>query len=331
MNISAKIALLSLFLLSSCSKAPTTPVIEPVKEELEIETPAVIESTELTADFEATVGGLDRQGEGPWNKRMLLATSTDGLNFTRTNLVFADQANTPSMVVDKNGWIYLYYSGETVGEKINAAGVAISKDNGKTWLHKYVNIIDGNQVKTGTDPDVEILEDGTFRIYFISRDFKSPTPKIYYAEGTDGYNFTYGGVSFEENGDAIDSSTFLIGDLWHQFTLVGNTMSHYHATSEDGKTFTLYKKEDFTFNNESYVMANEIQTDDGVRFYAFNLRDKNFISFFSTDGYTWKVEDGSRLSFDKNSQLESKYIKDPAVAKLADGSYIMAYVTVIPE
>ena len=208
--------------------------------------------------------------------------------------------------------------------------MAISQDKGKTWIHKYIKIYDGDQVKSGTDPDVEILEDGTFRIYFISSDFRSPTPRIYYADGTNGYDFTYGGVSFEENGDAIDSSTFKVGDLWHQFTLVGNTLHQYHATSEDGKIFTLYKTEDFTSGKKSYVMANEIQVDGGVRFYAFDLGDTSFRSFFSTDGYTWTMEDGARLTFDKNNQLESKYIKDPAVAKLADGTYIMAYATVMP-
>lgn len=325
MNKKFKILILTLLIFTSCTN-PQEQQTQPAQEqETSSET-----ATKLTADFEATVGGLDMEGDGPWKMRMLLATSTDGLNFTRTNVVLADQANTPSMVVDKNGWIYIYYSGHTVGEKTNTGGVAISQDNGKTWIHKYIKINDGGKIKSGTDPDVEILEDGTFRIYFISSDFRSPTPKIYYADGANGYDFTYGGVSFEENGDAIDSSTFKAGDLWHQFTLVGMTLHQYHATSEDGKVFTLYKTEDFTSGKKSYVMANEIQADGGIRFYAFDLGDTSFRSFFSTDGYTWKMEDGARLTFDKNNQLESKYIKDPAVAKLADGTYLMAYATVIP-
>lgn len=331
MNNTLKIAILSLLLFSACSKGEETkPITVPSVETPEV-TEEVTQSEELTADFEPTEGALERDGEGPWNKRILLATSTDGLSFKKTNVVLADQANTPSIVVDKNGWIYIYYSGETVGTKINTAGVAISKDNGKTWIHKYVNVLDGNQVKSGTDPDVEILDDGTFRIYFISNQFKSPTPKIYYADGTNGYDFTYGGVSFEKNGDAIDPSTFRIGDIWHQFTLVGNTMAHYHAKSTDGKTFTFDKEENFNYESGTYVMANEIQADGGVRFYAFDLRDTSFRSFLSADGYNWKLELGSRLQFDKNNSLESKYIKDPAVGKLADGSYIMAYVTVIPQ
>lgn len=287
------------------------------------------EITSLEADFEPTQGAFEKDGEGPWDKRILLATSEDGLNFEKTNVVLADQANVPSMVVDEKGWIYLYYSGHTVGEKENVSAVAISQDNGKTWTHKYLNIWEGNTAKSGTDPDVEILEDGTFRIYFISNQFKGKNPMIYYADGSDGINFNYGGVAFD-NGDAIDSSTFKVADLWHQFTLVGNTPGHYHATSEDGTNFELYKKESFKENDRNYFMANEIQVDGGVRFYAFTLEDTDFLSYFSSDGYTWEKEEGVRLSFDKNSELESRYIKDPALAMLQDGTYIMAYVTVIP-
>lgn len=329
MSTALKVTILSLLLLNACSKVYTPPP-QPVQVESNTETTKTDTQTELTADFEPTVGTIEKEGQGPWEMRMLLATSKDGLNFTKTNVILADQANTPSIAVDKNGWIYIYYSGYTLGDKTNSSGVAISKDNGKTWTHKYVNILYKGEVKSGTDPDIEILEDGTFRLFFISNEFKiSKTPQIYYADGTNGYDFTYGGVSFEENGDAIDSSTFRIGDVWHQFTLVGNTMSHYHATSQDGKTFTLYKKEDFNFESGTYVMANEIQVDGGVRFYAFDLKDMSFRSIFSSDGYNWKMEEGARLTFDKNSSLESKYIKDPAVGKLADGSYIMAYCTFI--
>lgn len=298
----------------------------------EIPSEEIIASEEvaaLEADFEPTQGTFEKDGEGPWNKRILLATSKDGLNFEKTNVVLADQANVPNMVVDEKGWVYLYYSGHTVGEKENISAVAISQDNGETWTHKYLNLNGFEKMALPNDPDVEILEDGTFRLYVTSSE-RGSDPAIFYADSTDGYNFKKGGTSFEADGWAIDSSTFKVGNLWHQFSLVGNTLEHYHATSEDGKTFTLYEKESFIENKLPYVMANEIQVEDGVRFYAFTLQEQDFISFFSSDGYVWEKEKGSRLSFDPNSEFESSYIKDPAVAMLQDGTYIMAYVTVIP-
>jgi hypothetical protein len=316
-------ALLLILTFSACSRNAVETITP--EEDTSSET-----STVLEADFQPTEGGIDKSGDGPWKMRILLATSEDGLDFEKTNVVLADQANVPSIVVDENGWIYIYYSGHEVGDKENVSAVAISQDNGKSWVHKYLNIQQDGETKTGTDPDVEILEDGTFRIYCISNQLGKGNPRIYYAEGTDGINFDYKGIAFD-NEDAIDSSTFRVGDLWHQFTLAGNTMAHYHATSEDGESFEFYKKENFNEGNIPYVMANEIQVDGGVRFYAFTLRETDFLSYFSSDGYEWEKEDGTRLSFDKNSEYESKYIKDPAVAKLQDGSYIMAYVTVIPE
>lgn len=318
-----------LTLVSGCQSEPE--VITDETPELEISTPTVetSEGSFLEGDFEPTEGALDLSGEGPWDKRILLATSEDGLSFTRTEMIVADQANVPNMVVDDQGWIYLYYSGHTVGEKENTSGVAISTDNGKTWIHKYLNIWDGSEWLNATDPDVELLEDGTFRIFFISNSFPGK-PKIYYAEGTDGIDFDFGGVAFEKEGLSIDSSTFRIGEEWHQFSLVGDTLDHFHAVSEDGKTFIFQKKEGFREDGRVYVMANEIQTDSGVRFYAFSFNFPDFASFTSTDGSTWTMEEGARLSFDGDSEQESKYIKDPAVAQLADGTYLMAYVTVIP-
>ena len=112
MNKKLKIAILGLLILSACNQqGPTQPPAQQPKEETTTqETVNVDEPAELTADFEPTIGGIDKQGDGPWKMRMLLATSTDGLNFTRSNIVLADQANTPSIVVDKNGLIYIYYS-----------------------------------------------------------------------------------------------------------------------------------------------------------------------------------------------------------------------------
>ena len=36
------------------------------------------------------------------------------------------------------------------------------------------------------------------------------------------------------------------------------------------------------------------------------------------------------LPRDASDPLESEYIKDPTIAKLPDGSFLMVYVTVIP-
>lgn len=82
---------------------------------------------QLTSDFTPPTGkAADQGGQGPWNQRLIIATSTNGLDFARTNQVVTDQGAVPDLAQDNNGWIYLYYTGWTVGAEQNKTVVAIS-------------------------------------------------------------------------------------------------------------------------------------------------------------------------------------------------------------
>ena len=48
-------------------------------------------------------------------------------------------------------------------------------------------------------------------------------------------------------------------------------------------------------------------------------------SFFTIDGTSWTADEGYRLTQDANSALEDTLPADPAIACLADGSYLMIY------
>ena len=41
------------------------------------------------------------RGEGPWVTRIMLATSTNGLDFQRLQFVLSDQAGAPNVIVDQ--------------------------------------------------------------------------------------------------------------------------------------------------------------------------------------------------------------------------------------
>ncbi|HTM48454.1 MAG TPA: hypothetical protein VL285_07235, partial [Bryobacteraceae bacterium] len=88
---------------------------------------------QLLSDFTPPSGAVPGfpPEEGAWRKRILTATSPDGLDFTRSNRVITDQANVPDLVSDDNGVLYLYYSGGTVGDRRNVIAVAVSSDQGK--------------------------------------------------------------------------------------------------------------------------------------------------------------------------------------------------------
>src|SRR5687767_582468 len=50
------------------------------------------------------------RGDGPWATRIMLATSTNGLDFQRLHFVVSDQAGVPSVVVDHDRRARVYYT-----------------------------------------------------------------------------------------------------------------------------------------------------------------------------------------------------------------------------
>ncbi len=301
----------------------------------------------LISDFKPPSGsgqppqGAQLQEVGPWppwNTRLMIAISADGLNWTRTNLVVTDQGDVPDLAIDKNERIYLYYVGWTVGNQQNATVVAISDNKGETWVYKKLKLIGFENMAPPVDPDIQILPDGTFRLYLTSQEFEgqpsSPRPYTFYAEGTDGITFTKKGVAFQQSGGPVmDPSTVLVGSTWHYFA-GGTPGVNWHATSSDGKSFTLESQRIFTIGGQEYLMANGIPVEGGARSYAFSAGkgqgDIKIASFFSSNGDTWTADPGFRLTPNTSSGKESGGVKDPSVIKLQDGTYLMVYVTKIP-
>ncbi|MBI2595230.1 hypothetical protein HYW46_00655 [Candidatus Daviesbacteria bacterium] len=283
------------------------------------------------AEFTPPVGKTTGPGaNGPWSMRLMSATSTDGLNFTRTNQVITDQGDVPDLTVDKNGRIYLYYVGWTVADEQNKSAVAISDDNGKSWVFKKLSLtgFEGGMA-AAVDPDVQILEDGTFRLYVTSDPEDGLGPRTYYAEGIDGINFTKMGIAFSGAGKAVlDPSILQTSSGWHLFAGGGGSEKGWYAVSQDGISFTQKEYKEFIKDGKGYIVANLIPALGGYRAYGFG--NKTIVSFFSKDGKDWVAEEGVRLSINHNSGFETGVLKDPAVVQLSDSSYLMVYVTKIP-
>ena len=103
---------LVLFCLSSCEQNDG--------DDNETTTTTTLSTTTTTAqeglfynDFEPATGIGESppgaQGLGPWATRLMLATSADGLTFTRTQEIVCDQAGVPNVIVDHDGYVRIYY------------------------------------------------------------------------------------------------------------------------------------------------------------------------------------------------------------------------------
>lgn len=288
---------------------------------------------DLDSDFTPPSGAVSGPGAlGPWGNRLLFATSQDGLSFTRSNVLFSDQADVPDLVMDKDGCLYLYYLGWTVGTKQNQTVVGISADQGESWVYKtmILNGFDGGS--SAVDPDVQYMSDGTFRLY-LTWDKDNSGPVTHVAESSDGLEFTRIGTAFAGDGGGgqiLDPNTLLAGDTWHLFA-GGNPNGNWHATSSDGLTFGYYETLALETVGADMMAANEIPLESGgFRMFAFSNDKTDIYSFYSDDGFTWEAEDGVRLAFDDSTGFEAEHVKDSSVVQLRDGSYLMAYVSQVP-
>lgn len=255
--------------------------------------------------------------------RILGATSKDGVKFTPTNAVIADQGNVPDIVTGKDGALYLYYTASNYGKYSSVLAAAKSTDKGKTWVH-YVVTVSGTRPPM-VDPDVQLLSDGTFRLYFTGG--QNTKPVIAYAEGTDGLSFVGKGEVFAPPEGAIDSNVFRVGKTWHLYAFDGKGNPVHHATSPDGTKFTRTNQPGEV--GKDAIGSNVVSlASGGIRMFTFDLR-RDIAAWTSPDGVTWKKD--ATVSFPRgNRSLEGTYVKDATATQLPDGTWFAAYVTPIP-
>jgi len=299
-------------------------------------TASVIAQTETQcSDFTPPAGaaptpaGVTDDG-GTFNRRLLLATSPDGLTWTKTNQVLANQGDAQSMIVGPDGTIFVYYL--TYHEDYRDLMVAaVSSDNGETWCHKALDFTYVEGVAKGADPAMLSLSDGRFRMYF-SGSSDSTGVKTRSAVSSDGISFVQeSGVRFpNDNGRPIAPSLIQIGATTHLFWVSG--MSNGHATSTDGQTFVDVGTVDLGGGN--YIAESGLEFDDGYRMFVFgppNTDGHELYFAYSADGASWTFEPEPLLPIDDGSSLETNGIRGATAAQLDDGTYLMVYASNIPS
>ncbi len=277
-------------------------------------------------DFEPVRGKAttpaDKTG-GPFDHRLMTAISYDGLSYIQNDTWVADQADAPDAVV-KDGTIYLYYTGWIVGDRLNTTAVALSQDDGRSWTYKYLELAGGGFINRVVSPDVVLLDDGTFRLFFTAGNPQG----IHFAESADGISFTYKGVVFAQSDDiARDSTTFKVGDTWHLYAASKQGADRlWHLTSIDGVTFTVYALTSFPFDNEPRMPGNGLWIEDRYHLFLSSMDNASVRSTWSKEGFDWYPSENARLE-----PLETEdWVRDPALVSLDNGQYLMVYVTNIP-
>ena len=169
--------------------------------------------------------------DGPWNHRLLLATSTDGIHWNKTYKFLADQASVPDVIVDGEGNLRVYYVDYFNG----GITVAISPD-GENWVYRRVKGLTPEWV----DPDVVVLPDGRYRLYASYMPLSGSQDKIVSAISEDGISFTpEKGYRYHKPGSLVaDPDVFQFKGKWYM--VVGPELTLLE--SEDGLTFREIRK-----------------------------------------------------------------------------------------
>jgi len=326
-----------LFALFAFTQTASAPVADVVPDEADVVLDDLVSDEVIyTSDFEPPTG-LDPEATEvmPGARRLLSARSDDGIHWTKTSEVITDQGDVPELVVDENGTLFLYYYGWEMGEKKNDAAVAISTDNGETWVYKYVTL-SGTEDAKFADPDV-LYRDGVFYLYGSQRT-QDDLIHIIVASSDDGLSFTYQGVALDvPERKAGVASTYEVGDEIYMLSLdvgsePGSAGTHWLAKSEDGITFTQIGTVSFKDDDQTiYVLGNVVDdpVGEGVRAYLFGPEGAPLRSWVSADGQRWELATDFSLSLDEGER-EHGFIGEPDVVQLPDGTYFMAYMTLIP-
>lgn len=325
--------LLGLMLLLGAGCARTTNTARP-QATTQTTAPQTSTTTEITTDtFTPPTGkATNPPPQSAGERRILIATSNDGITFTPTGIALTEQGNVPDMVIDANGMISIYYVGQDIENGKETTAVARSTDNGGTWNYYYLDFVNYPSPRDPSDPDVVILPDGTYRMYYTDNLSKQNDDLgIQYADSADGITFTYKGIALNPDFPVIDSTTFYFGGKWHMYVLDFKKPSQYYASSTDGKTFTTTQDSvAFQANVTNFIGSNPLITSTDVRLFGFGDASQDIGSVRSTDGITWTAESGSRLVKNSSSTLGGSYLQDLSVGKMANGTYLMVYVTDYP-
>ena len=279
------------------------------------------------------IAPANARGSGPWTTRAMLATSTNGLDFRRLHFVLSDQAGVPNVTVDHEQRARVYYVDFGNG---NILACAVQRDmNSLTnWIYRHVRVsgLPVRQAAAPVDPSVVLLADGRYRLYFMQA---APLPSFYSAISSNGFDFVKeDGVRFSaEPQPCFDPVVLKTEDGWR---LWGGPDGKFSARSSDGLRFN--STGEFRVENARFMpwSAVALPKSGGYRLYGNFLGPGEWSggvsSVFSRDGKTWQREPGIRLSLDGSRYpLESRVSPDNGCALLSNGTWLMAYLAVIPE
>jgi hypothetical protein len=246
--------------------------------------------------------------DGPWNHRVLLATSRDGLTWTVGSHVLAERASVPELFAGPDGRALLLFVDGAAG----GLGALRERSDG-TWERCRTDLRE-------VDPNVLRLKEGGYRAYV----------KAGLQGAIDAYA-SEDGLTWRRLGEvlrdaryphATDPDVFQTPDGWVMLLSLGPRL--LRCASTDGLHFTPGEILDLGGS-----VSDTVAVPGGWRtFFHVNADPRagtrmSIRSAFTADGRVWKVEDGIRVQAPEEGPARLG-VADPAPLRRPDGTWLMA-------
>jgi hypothetical protein len=256
---------------------------------------------------------LDSQG--PYYHQIYRAFSSDGLTFVPENALLLDHASVPDATLRPNGEVWVYFVNGVPGK--HGIWVAKSSTSGAWDIVDCVRL-DGSFNANAVDPDIVLLSDGRYRLFYYEGHFVGSRPPsegphpIFSAISEDGLNF-----KIERQLIAVETVTDpsvvqLANGRWLMALSQGTRT--LLADSDDGYDFELTG----VVVELGGVPELAILADGNVRLYVTAGGIKSVVS--GDEGQTWVVEPGTRLS-----SPQGEILADPSLITTSDGTWVLFY------
>ncbi len=258
---------------------------------------------------------------GPWSTRMMLATSTDGKTFKRTNEVVSDQAGVPNAFVDREGRLRLAYIDWGNG---NIIATAVRNTDGH-WA--YRRILFSPALTTDkpdpVDPSIVKLADGSYRLFFMLKG------KFLSAHSQDGFVFTPDeGERFPYEKPLYDPAVVETKTGWLLWANIGSSTFAW-GKSSDGLNF-IASPDLFRLDGKSMTVWSAAQVSGGYRISGGLEGTPGIASAFSVDGVSWTIEGAVLTDKGADPAIEKALYPDHGYTQLPDATYAIAYLAQIP-
>jgi hypothetical protein len=276
------------------------------------DTSSPTETNESTAEPCPVITDSDEHKQ-LYDHNVYSVSSADGLSFSQEQTLLLEHASVPDGVVRPDGKTWVYYVNGNPGQ--HAIFVAELNADGSALEPFDCIRIDGKVVGDAVDPDIVLLPDGRYRLFyyhgwFVTKPTNPNAPHPFYSAISDnGIHFKVENLLLETTDGGTDPSAARLSDgSWlMSITLKGKVAI---TQSKDGAKFEL------TGHEFPQGISELHRFDDGtVRLY---ISGKGMAIWKSTDkGVTWEQE--------LTAQVKGH---DPSIVKNTDGSYTLFTKTV---